>query len=82
MDRQIMGVKKRITAHRWEMQVLRALRRPPPDAMPRTVFRINTYERRMRIKSSPIVDSTTKSPKALLILVLEQDSLMMSGCRQ
>lgn len=77
-----MGVKKRITAQMWEIQVLRALRRPPEDAMLRTVFSIRMYEKRMRRKSSPIVDNTTNSPKMLLILVLEQESFIISGCRQ
>lgn len=82
IDRQIMGVKKRITAQTWDMQVLRALRRPPWDAILSTVFSIRMYERRMRRKSSPMVDSSTKSPNMLFILVLEQESFRISGCRQ
>lgn len=57
-----MGVKKRITAQRWEIQVLRALRQPPEDAMLNTVFSIRIYEKRIRRKSSPIVESSTNSP--------------------
>ena len=41
IEKQIIGVKKRATAERWEIQVLRVLRWQSFDKILREVFRIN-----------------------------------------